>query len=117
MQRNVGPTKRAVTIDPVSVVTTLLDETQLLVETGPYHCWHAFNTATWWLLRGAEVIALDLGNVSKASALQSAELLLGQTKTDIKGRGKRRGFKCTCNVGDLSSRLCPVCILCEVLEA
>ena len=88
---------------------------QARFEFGPVRPWGVFVVACWWMLRGAEVLALRRGQCAvKVGERRLAEVRLGQTKADIEGRGKRRCFLCIC-VGTVGSDvICPSCAL-EIL--
>ena len=85
---------------------------QARFEFGPARPWAVFVKACWWILRGAEVLALRRGQCAvKVGEQRLAEVRLGQTKADIEGRGKRRSFLCTC-VGTVGSDVIrPPCTL------
>ena len=103
MQRGVGPVSRAPTIDPIEIASSSVPSDwieQHCISEGPRDAWHSLVTALWWLLRGIELIELDLKNVANAVLKQTVELRLGATKTDVKGLGKRRAFVCICGKGD-----------------
>ena len=101
-QRGVGPASQAPTIDPAEISNSSMAsdwKVQLHVGGGPRDAWASLVTVLWWLLRGIEVIELDLKNVAKAVLKGTVELRHGATKADVKGLGKRRSFVCICGNG------------------
>jgi len=113
--RGRGPVKRAPVVKLEGLVADGVPDrwaTQSRFEFGPALPWAVFVVACWWLLRGAEVLALKLGQCAvRVGEQRLAEVRLGMTKADIEGRGKRRCFLCIC-VGAAGSDLtCPACSL------
>ena len=119
--RGRGPVKRA----PVVVLETLVElrvqeewSEQVAVAGGPAAPWDAFVVSCWWMLRGAEALALTCGQCSVGLGQGSkAELRLGATKMDIQGTGRRRCFSCICGEsGRGRNELCPACALARLLR-
>ena len=113
--RDRGPVRRAAVVrfEDLEELDLQTDwATQECIKAGPCEPWSAFVVATWWLLRGAELISLKLGQckIDERGQLRG-EIHLGATKMDIEGKGKRRCFACICGkrVGD--TVLCPACAL------
>ena len=95
MDRGIGPPAQACTFWPEEV-----DEGRARAESEgpgrPQLAGHAMVIAVWWMLREAELIYLDLKSAVTPQDKGTGELRLGATKMDYKGRGARRGLRCTC---------------------
>ena len=113
--RDRGPVRRAAVVrfEDLEELDLQTDwAAQESIKAGPCEPWSAFVVATWWLLRGAELISLKIGQCRVDERGQRrGEIRLGATKMDIEGKGKRRCFACICGkrIGD--AVICPACAL------
>ena len=57
---------------------------------GPQQLRGSVVVAVWWPLREAELLQLELSSAHVAADGSAAELRLGATKADTRGRGSRR---------------------------
>lgn len=118
--RGRGPVKRAPVVKLESLVESNLHAGwtwQGGVAAGPVSPWDAFVVSCWWMLRGAEAVALRRRQCSLTPGDKvRAEIRLGATKTDIEGVGRRRCFLCICARGGGTDALCPACSLRRLLD-
>ena len=118
--RGRGPARRA----PIVRLEELVDagtpsswKEQDSTSSGPAAPWDVFLVACWWMLRGAEVLALKTSQCTVATGERSrAEVRLGITKMDIEGVGRRRCFLCICPTDGAGDLLCPACALARLLR-
>ena len=118
--RGRGPVRRA----PVVRLEVLVElqvpsrwARQTAVAGGPAAPWDAFVVSCWWMLRGAEAVAIQACQCTVTEGHGAmAEIRLGATKTDIEGVGRRRCFLCICAKAGFKDALCPVCALTRLLE-
>ena len=114
LDRGIGPPAQAPVCD-LGEVAAAEEASQVSGHGVPEMAKASFVVACWWLLREAEALALDLNAVRILNNGSMAEIRLGMTKTDYRGRGARRLYQCVCACWSLPKLACPACCLASVV--